>query len=63
MVNLEPNRHLVDKIMMSISSIGESEFYLSAIELDPHTNMVVFGKKDFVYSHSIQYANVQVFAK
>ena len=30
MVNLEPNRHLVDKIMMSISSIGESDFYLSA---------------------------------
>ena len=27
-VNLEPNRHLVDKIMMLISSVGGSDFYL-----------------------------------
>ena len=62
-VNLEPNRHLVDKIMMSISSIGESDFYLSATELDSHANMVVIGKQAFVYIHSVQYANVQAFEK
>ena len=63
MVNLEPNRHLVDKIMMSISSVGESDFYLSATELDYHANMVVIGKQAFEFSHSVQYANVQVFYK
>ena len=63
MVNLELNRHLVDKIMMSISSVGESDFYLSATELDSHANMVVIGKQVFVFSHSGQYANVQAFVK
>ena len=63
MVNLEPNRNLVDKIMMSISSIGESDFYLSSTELDSHANMVVIGKQAFVYIHSVQYANVQAFEK
>ena len=63
MVNLEPNRHLVDKIMMFISSIGESDFYLSATELYSHDNMVVIVKQAFVFSHSGQYANVQAFAK
>ena len=63
MVNLEPNRNLVDKIMMSILSIGESDFYLSATEIDSHANMVVIGKQVFVYSHSGQNENVQAFAK
>ena len=63
MVNLEPNRHLVDKIMMSISIVGESDFYLSATELDSHANMVVIVKQAFVFSHSGQYANVKAFAK
>ena len=29
-LRLEPNKHLVDKIMMSVSSVGKSEFYLSS---------------------------------
>ena len=63
MVNLEPNTHLVDKIMMSILSIGESDFCLSTTELDSHANMVVIGKQAFAFSHSGQYANVKAFAK
>ena len=38
---LEPNKDLVDKIMMSVSSIGKSEFYLSSTDLESHNNMVV----------------------
>ena len=48
---------------MSISSIGESYFYLSATELDSHANVVVIGKQSFVFSNSGQYANVQAFDK
>ena len=40
-----------------------AEIFLSFTELDSHANMVVVGKQAFVFSHSGQYANVQVFAK
>ena len=63
MVNLEPNKNLVHKIMMSISSVGESYFYLSSTELDSHSNMVVIGKQAFAFSHGVQYANMQAFSK
>ena len=48
---------------MSVSSVGESDFYLSSTELDSHSNMVVIGKQAFIFSHSRQYADVQAFDK
>ena len=49
--------------MMSVSSVGESDFYLSSTELDSHSNMVVIGKQAFIFSHSRLYADVQDFDK
>ena len=49
--------------MMSVSSLGKSDFYLSGTELDSHANMVVIGKQAFVFSHSGKYAYVQDFSK
>ena len=48
---------------MSVSSVGESDFYLSSTELDSHANMIVYKKQDFVFSHSGKYADVQDFDK
>ena len=60
---MEPNKHLVDKIMMSVSSVSTSEFYLSRKELDSHSNMVVIVKQPLVFIHSGKYTDVQAFAK
>ena len=60
---MEPNKHLVHNIMMSVSSVGKSDFYLSSTESDSHANMGVIRKQAFVFSHSRQYTDVQTFAK
>ena len=60
---MELNKNLVDKIMMSVSSVGESNFYLSSTQLDSHANMVLIVKQVFVFSHSGKHADVQDFSK
>ena len=64
---MEPNKHLSELIVMSVlNDRGDDRFadiFSSFTELDSHANMVVVGKQAFVFSHSGQYANVQVFAK
>ena len=60
---MESNKNLVDKIMMLVSIVGKSNFYLSSTELDSRANMVVFVKQAFVFRHIGQYANVQDFSK
>ena len=62
-LRLEPNKNLVDNIMMSVPSVGKSEFYLSSTELEFQANMVVIGKQAFVFSHSGKYSDVQDFDK
>ena len=59
----EPNKNLAKKIMMSVSSIGRSDFCVSNTELDYHYNMVVIRSQSFVFSHSGQYANVRAFTE
>ena len=44
---METNKHLVDKIMISVSSVGESDFIYQA----------------FLFRHSGKYADVQAFDK
>jgi hypothetical protein len=64
---LDPNRYLCDLIVVLIlNEVGNDKFaviFVSFAELDLHANMVVVGKQAFVFSHNVQYANVQVLAK
>ena len=54
-------------IVMSVSNYMENDahgrIFVSSTELDSHANMVVIGKQVCLFSHHVQYANVQVFAK
>ena len=65
-VHLEPNKHLCDLILMLVLNETGDERFAGTIslftEFDLHANMVVVGKQAFVFGHSSQYANVQVFA-
>ena len=58
---MEPNEHLIKRMMTLISSSGYNVCYEYRTELDSHANMVVIGKQVFVFSHSGQYANVRAF--
>ena len=58
---MEPNEHLIERMMTLISSSGDNVCCKSSTELDSHADMVVIGKQAFVFSHSGQYANVQAF--
>ena len=58
---MEPNEHLIERMMTSISSSGYNVCFESSTELDSHANMVVIGKQAFIFNHSDQYANVRAF--
>ena len=55
---MEPNEHIIERMMTSISSSGYNIFFKSSTELYSHSNMMFIGKKSFIFSHSGQYANV-----
>ena len=59
---MEPNEHLIERMMTSISSSGDNVCLESSTELDSHVNMVVIGKQAFIFRHSGQYANLRAFA-
>ena len=58
---MEPNGHLIGRMMTYISSSGDNVCFESSTELDSHTNMVVIGKQVFIFIHSGQYENVRAF--
>ena len=58
---MEPNEHLIKRMMTSISSSGDNVCYESSTELDSHANMAVIVKQAFFFSHIGQYANVRAF--
>ena len=58
---MEPNEHLIERMMTSISSSGGFFCLESSTELYSHSNMMFIGKKAFIFSHSGQYANVRSF--
>ena len=58
---MEPNEHLIERMMTLISSSGDNVCCKSSTKLDSHANMVVIGKQAFFFSHSGQYANVRAF--
>ena len=58
---MEPNEHLIERMMTLISSSGDNICLESSTKLDQPANMVVIGKKAFIFNHSDQYSNVQAF--
>ena len=58
---MEPNEHLIERMMTSISISKDNVCLESSTELDSHANMVVIGKKAFIFNHSDQNANVRAF--
>ena len=58
---MEPNEHLIERMMTLISSSGDNACLESSTKLDSHANMVVIVKQAFIFSHNGQYANVQEF--
>ena len=58
---MEPNEHLIERMMTSISSSGDNVCLESSTELDSYANMVVIGKQAFIFNHSDQYTNVRAF--
>ena len=58
---MEPNDHLIERMMTLILISGENVYLESSTELDSHAIMVVIGKQAFIFSQSGQYANVQKF--
>ena len=48
---------------MSVSSMESSDYKASTYELNSRADMILVGKKDFLFNHTGQYANLKSFSE